>query len=168
MASETGVLEFPPEQIHALGKLQPGKMLLVDLKQNRIVPDNEIKAEISRKKPYRRWLKENRIGLRGLFMPSQAPHVEPESLLRSQHAFGYTDEDLRLLINPMASHGQEAVGSMGNDAGLAVLETAAAVRLFRGIRPGDELHRRLARNSARFESTGRERNFLDESRILVC
>jgi glutamate synthase (NADPH/NADH) large chain len=169
MASETGVLEFPPEQIHSLGRLQPGKMLLVDLKQNRIVPDNEIKAEISRKKPYRRWLKENRIELRGLFMPSQAPHVEPESLLRSQHAFGYTDEDLRLLINPMASHGQEAVGSMGNDAGLAVLSLrpqplfAYFKQLFAQVTnpPIDPLREELVMSLE--SNVGRERNFLDES-----
>jgi len=169
MASETGVLEFPPEQIHYRGKLQPGKMLLVDLKQNRIVPDNEIKAEISRKKPYRRWLKENRIELRGLFMPSQAPHVEPESLLRFQHAFGYTDEDMRLLINPMASHGQEAVGSMGNDAGLAVLSLRPQVlfayfkQLFAQVTnpPIDPLREELVMSLE--SNVGRERNFLDES-----
>jgi glutamate synthase (NADPH/NADH) large chain len=169
LASETGVLEFAAEQIHQKGKLQPGKMLLVDLKQNRIVPDNEIKAEISRRKPYRRWLRENRIELRGLFMPSQAPHVDPERLTRLQHAFGYTDEDLRLLINPMASRGQEAVGSMGNDAGLPVLSSRPQLlfsyfkQLFAQVTnpPIDPLREELVMSLE--SNVGRERNFLDES-----
>jgi glutamate synthase (NADPH/NADH) large chain len=169
LASETGVFEFAPEQIHYRGKLQPGKMLLVDLNQKRIVPDNEIKAEISRKRPYRRWIKENRIELRGLFMPSQAPHIEPEGLLRFQHTFGYTDEDLRLLINPMASWGQEAVGSMGNDAGLAVLSLRPQLlfsyfkQLFAQVTnpPIDPLREELVMSLE--SNVGRERNFLDES-----
>lgn len=169
LASETGVLEFAAEQIHQRGKLQPGKMLLVDLKQNRIVPDNEIKAEISRRRPYRRWLRENRIELRGLFMPSQAPHVDPERLTRLQHAFGYTDEDLRILINPMASRGQEAVGSMGNDAGLPVLSAKPQLlfsyfkQLFAQVTnpPIDPL--REERGMSLESNVGRERNFLDES-----
>ncbi len=121
LASETGVLEFAGDQILRRGRLQPGKMFLVDLDQNRIVPDNEIKAKISRQRPYRRWVKDNQIELRGLFTPSEAPAEEPEILLRKQHVFGYTDEELRMVITPMASRGQEAVGSMGNDAALAVL-----------------------------------------------
>jgi glutamate synthase (NADPH/NADH) large chain/glutamate synthase (ferredoxin) len=169
LASETGVLEFPTGQIHTRGKLQPGKMLLVDLKQKRIVPDNEIKAEISRRRPYRRWIKENRLELRGLFMPSQPPHIEPESLFRFQQAFGYTDEDLRLLINPMASRGQEAVGSMGNDVALPVLSARPQLlfayfkQLFAQVTnpPIDPLREELVMSLE--SNVGRERNFLDES-----
>ncbi|MDP6381321.1 MAG: glutamate synthase central domain-containing protein, partial [Phycisphaerae bacterium] len=121
LASETGVLDIPADQILRRGRLQPGKMFLVDLEEHRVVPDNEIKAKISRQQPYRRWVKNNRIELRGLFAPSQIPTEDPEILLRRQHAFGYTEEELKMVITPMASSGQEAVGSMGNDAALAVL-----------------------------------------------
>ena len=102
MASETGVLEFADQRILRRGRLQPGKMFLVDLEQNRVVPDNEIKAKICRQKPYRRWVKDNRIELRGLFTPADVPFEEPDALLRKQHAFGYTDEE--------AEHGDRAHG----------------------------------------------------------
>ncbi|HEX9935372.1 MAG TPA: glutamate synthase central domain-containing protein, partial [bacterium] len=121
LASETGVLDIPAEAILSRGRLQPGKMFLVDLEQNRIVPDSEIKAKLSRQSPYRRWIRANRLELRGLFTPSDLPTIDPERLHRLQLAFGYSEEDLRMLLSPMASQGQEAVGSMGNDAPLAVL-----------------------------------------------
>ena len=121
MASETGVLDLKPNQIMAKGRLQPGKMFLVDLDEHRIVPDNEIKAKISRQYPYRRWVKDRDIELRGLFMPSDIPQMNEGELLASQLIFGYTDEDLKTLIIPMAKQGQEAIGSMGNDTGLPVL-----------------------------------------------
>lgn len=121
LASETGVLDLPAEKIIKRSRLSPGKMLLADFKQNRVVPDKEIKAKISRQKPYRRWIKENIITLRGLFNPSNAPEEDPKALLQKQHAFGYTDEELKLIITPMASRSQEAVGSMGNDSPLAIL-----------------------------------------------
>jgi glutamate synthase domain-containing protein 2/glutamate synthase domain-containing protein 1/glutamate synthase domain-containing protein 3 len=122
LASESGVVEFPPENIIKRSRLSPGKMLLADFKQNRVVPDKEIKAKISRQKPYRRWIKDNIITLRGLFTPATAPEVENEELLlRKQHIFGYTEEELKLIITPMASRSQEPVGSMGNDTPLAIL-----------------------------------------------
>ena len=121
MASETGVLDIPGEEVRQRGRLQPGKMFLVDLEQNRIVPDNEIKAKISRQAPYRRYLKENLIELRGLFNPSRVPDIDLEVLRRQQHAFGYTDEDINVTISHMASRGQEPIGAMGNDNALAVL-----------------------------------------------
>ena len=121
LASESGVIEIPPENIQSKGRLQPGKMFLVDLLQNRIVPDNEIKAKISRQFPYRRWVKDRGIELRGLFMPSGVPKMDEKELLLKQTAFGYTDEDLKTLMIPMAKQGQEAIGSMGNDAGLSIL-----------------------------------------------
>ncbi|MGK9475533.1 glutamate synthase large subunit [Melioribacter sp. OK-6-Me] len=122
LASESGVIEFPPEKIIKRSRLSPGKMLLADFKQNRVVPDKEIKAKISRQKPYRRWIKDNIITLRGLFTPASVPEVESEeSLIRKQHVFGYTEEELKLIISPMASRSQEPVGSMGNDTPLAVL-----------------------------------------------
>ncbi|GJQ59731.1 MAG: glutamate synthase [Candidatus Scalindua sp.] len=121
MASETGVLDIKGEDVRQRGRLQPGKMFLVDLQQNRIVPDNEIKAKISRQAPYRRWLKENLIELRGLFNPSRVPAIDLEELRIQQHAFGYTEEDVHSFIVPMASQGQEPIGAMGNDGALAVL-----------------------------------------------
>ncbi|MFA3781742.1 glutamate synthase large subunit [Melioribacteraceae bacterium 4301-Me] len=121
LASETGVLDLPEEKIIKRSRLSPGKMLLVDFKQNRVVPDKEIKAKISRQKPYRRWIKENIITLRGLFNPSTVLEEEPQILLKKQRAFGYTDEELKLILTPMASRSQEAVGSMGNDTPLAIL-----------------------------------------------
>ncbi|MBM4053180.1 MAG: glutamate synthase large subunit [Planctomycetes bacterium] len=121
MASETGVLDITGGDIRYRGRLQPGKMLLVDLQQSRIVPDNEIKAKVSRQSPYRRWLKENLIELRGLLDPSELPEIDSHALHIQQHAFGYTEEDLNVIISPMASRGQEPIGAMGNDTSLAVL-----------------------------------------------
>jgi glutamate synthase domain-containing protein 2/glutamate synthase domain-containing protein 1/glutamate synthase domain-containing protein 3 len=121
LASETGVLDLDPKKIMKKSRLSLGKMLLVDFSENRMVPDKEIKAKISRQKPYRRWINENIITLRGLFNPASAPTENDESLLQKQQAFGYTDEELKLIITPMASRGQEAVGSMGNDTQLAIL-----------------------------------------------
>jgi glycosyltransferase involved in cell wall biosynthesis len=96
-------------------------MFLVDLFQRRIVSDNELKGKIARQRPYRHWVRENRIYLRGLQAPPEVPAVEPGLLRQKQHAFGYTEEELKMVLSPMASRGQEAVGSMGNDAALAVL-----------------------------------------------
>ncbi|MEK6767049.1 MAG: glutamate synthase large subunit [Planctomycetota bacterium] len=121
MASETGVLDIQGEEVRQRGRLQPGKMFLVDLDQNRIVPDNEIKAKVSRQAPYRRWLKENLIELRGLFNPSRVPEIDLDVLRRQQHAFGYTEEDINVIISHMAGRGQEPIGAMGNDNALAVL-----------------------------------------------
>ncbi len=121
LASESGVLNLPPQDIIKRSRLSPGKMLLVDFAQNRVVPDKEIKAKISRQKPYRRWIKDNIITLRGLYNPSSAPKEKEEILIKKQRVFGYTDEELKLIITPMASRNQEAVGSMGNDTPLAIL-----------------------------------------------
>ena len=169
MASEAGVLDIPPERVLRKGRLQPGKMLLVDLKQHRIIPDNEIKAKISRQKPYRRWLKDNRIELRGLFMPSEVPKEDPQELLVKQHAFGYTDEECKMSLSPMASRGQEPVGSMGNDAALAVLSNRPQLlylyfkQLFAQVTnpPIDPLREELVMSLMSF--VGKERNILDET-----
>ena len=121
LASETGVLDTTPGNLQSLGRLQPGKMLLIDMDEHRIVPDREIKAKTSRQRPYRHWVKDNRIELRGLGTPADVP-PEPDDVLRAkQRAHGYTEEELKMLLGPMAARGQEAVGSMGNDTPLAVL-----------------------------------------------
>ena len=122
LASETGAFEVDPKNVLNKGRLSPGRMLLVDFEQQRIVPDKEIKSKISRQRPYRRWIKENVITLRGLFKAPETPVIEDEEKLFKQlHIFGYTQEDLKTIITPMAANGQEAVGSMGNDTPLAVL-----------------------------------------------
>ena len=121
MASEAGVLDIPADQIVQKGRLQPGRMFLVDTEQGRIIEDEEIKREMSRAQPYAEWIKQHLVHLSDL---PDAPTVEvPDhaTLLQRQIAFGYTFEDERVIITPMAKDGVEAIGSMGNDAALAVL-----------------------------------------------
>jgi glutamate synthase (ferredoxin) len=121
MASEAGVLDIPSDQIVQKGRLQPGRMFLVDTEQGRIIEDEEIKRTMSKALPYRQWLNEHLVHLADL---PEAPKVEGpdhETLLQRQIAFGYTFEDERVIITPMARDGVEAIGSMGNDAALAVL-----------------------------------------------
>jgi glutamate synthase (NADPH) large chain len=120
LASETGVLPASPEDVVRKGRLQPGRLFLVDLDEGRIVPDDEIKLAVARQKPYGRWYEGNTITLDDLaHRDPRTPRVEP--LRAKQLAFGYTQEDLRLIIAPMATRGEEPVASMGNDAALAVL-----------------------------------------------
>ena len=121
MASETGVLEVPPAEVKFKGRLQPGRMFMVSLEQGRIIGDEELKRGLAARQPYGEWLKENRINIDDLPPAISAPAMSPEDLQRRQRAFGYTVEELRMLTTPMAEAGYEAVGSMGNDAPLAVL-----------------------------------------------
>ncbi|HEX8984507.1 MAG TPA: glutamate synthase central domain-containing protein, partial [Bryobacteraceae bacterium] len=121
MASEAGVLPIEPEQVKTKGRLQPGKMLLVDTEQGRIISDKELKASLYGRNPYQLWLKENQITLDQLAEPPREHPAEPETLLLRQRAFGYTDEDIKMVLGPMADKGQEPVGSMGNDTPLACL-----------------------------------------------
>jgi glutamate synthase (NADPH/NADH) large chain len=121
MASEMGVLPIPPEKIVRKWRLQPGKMLLIDLKKGAIVSDEEIKAELAEAQPYRQWLARTQIQLEDL--PEVAPQAPRNDvpLLDLQQAFGYTQEDLRLILPPMATTGQEAVGSMGTDTPISAM-----------------------------------------------
>ncbi len=121
LASETGVVEFPPEKICQKGRLRPGHMFLVDTVEGRIISDNEAKSKIARRKPYRRWLEENRIELRGLFDAPKLVRSNPATIFQRMRVFGYTREQLKMVLAPMAVNGQEPVGSMGNDTPLAVL-----------------------------------------------
>jgi len=121
VASEAGVLDIPPEQIERKGRLQPGRMFLVDTEQGRIVEDEEIKRSICTEWPYAEWLGEHLVHLKDLPAAPQLPAPEPDLLLARQIAFGYTFEDQRILMAPMARDGVEAVGSMGNDTPLAML-----------------------------------------------
>ncbi|MGI8578998.1 MAG: glutamate synthase large subunit, partial [Solirubrobacteraceae bacterium] len=120
LASETGVLTASPDQIVRKGRLQPGKLFLVDLEEGRIVEDSEIKRTVATQKPYAAWHREHVVHLDDL--PDRSPRVPRREPLRArQLAFGYTQEDRRLVIAPMAADGQEPTASMGNDAALAVL-----------------------------------------------
>ena len=123
MASESGVLPFPENKIVRKWRLQPGKMFMIDLEQGRMVDDDELKSSLANSKPYKQWIENLRIRLddvQGGGEPASASESEG-TLLDRQQAFGFTQEDLKFLIAPMAANGEEAIGSMGNDSPLAVL-----------------------------------------------
>ncbi|MBW2283050.1 MAG: glutamate synthase large subunit [Deltaproteobacteria bacterium] len=119
-ASEAGVLDLPPEEIAEKGALRPGQMILADLSKQRVLKNGEIKNIYARRQPYRRWVEENRISLRGFFGSVESIQPDLEKLLFRQKLFGYTREDLQMILEPMALDGQEPVGSMGADSPLAV------------------------------------------------
>ncbi|MFA6033005.1 MAG: glutamate synthase large subunit, partial [Myxococcota bacterium] len=169
LASESGAMEFAAGDILRRGQLQPGRMLLVDLAEHRIVPDHEIKVKISRQKPYRSWVKENQIELRGLLSPADFPSETSARVRRLQHIFGYDQEELKMVIAPMAANGQEAVGSMGNDTPLAVLSQKPQLlfsyfkQLFAQVTnpPIDPLREELVMSLMSY--IGRESNLLSET-----
>ncbi len=121
MASEVGVLDIPADRIAQKGRLQPGRMFLVDTEQGRIVADEEIKEKIAAEQPYRAWLDEHLIRLADVPDAEEAPESDTETIVQRQQAFGYSFEDLRMLLVPMARDATEALGSMGTDTPLAVL-----------------------------------------------
>ncbi|WP_281257358.1 glutamate synthase central domain-containing protein, partial [Merismopedia glauca] len=121
MASEAGVLPIEPERVAVKGRLQPGRMFLIDTNAGRIVTDEEIKRDIATQYPYRQWVDEHLVKLEQLQDAPIPSSSTPEELIQRQMAFGYTFEELRLLLTPMAKDGVEAVGSMGSDTPLAVL-----------------------------------------------
>ncbi|MFQ5543119.1 MAG: glutamate synthase large subunit [Nitrospiria bacterium] len=121
LASETGVLPFSPEEIRLKGRLHPGRMFLIDMTQGRIINDDEIKARMASQKPYREWVATHRISIDELPEPLNLLQPNHATLRQRQQTFGYTIEDLKMLLTPMAVNGEEATGSMGNDVPLAVL-----------------------------------------------
>ncbi|HET9554131.1 MAG TPA: glutamate synthase large subunit, partial [Anaeromyxobacteraceae bacterium] len=121
MASEVGVLDIPADRIVKKGRLQPGRVFLVDTAEKRIVADDELKARIAGAEPYARWLEEHMVRLDQLPKPGRVIEPDHETVLRRQEVFGYTSEDVKLLISPMATDGTEPIGSMGTDTPLAVL-----------------------------------------------
>ena len=138
MGSESGVLPIPENRIVRKWRLQPGKMFLIDLEQGRMIDDEELKANLANSKPYKQWIENLRIRLDDVEQPvagedggeSPVSRTEPQvggaqaiapELLDLQQAFGYTQEDIRFLMSPMAANGEEGIGSMGNDSPLAVL-----------------------------------------------
>jgi glutamate synthase domain-containing protein 2/glutamate synthase domain-containing protein 1/glutamate synthase domain-containing protein 3 len=168
MASETGVLPVKPETVIEKGRLQPGKMFLVDMQAGRIIDDSELKSELSHRQPYGAWLKENQIHLEDLPEPARVMGSDPDTLIRRQRAFGYTEEDLKMLLVPMATNGQEPVGSMGADTPLACLsdKPQSLFSYFRGLfaqvtnPPIDPIREEMVMSLVSY--IGTERNILDE------
>ena len=121
MASEVGVLDVPPEMIVQKGRLQPGRMFLIDTKEGRIVADEELKNKVATEHPYQAWLNRNHVLLKNLPEPLHVHEPDHQTVLQRQQAFGYTFEDLRFILGPMANEGVQPLGSMGTDTPLAVL-----------------------------------------------
>jgi len=169
LASETGVLDIDPANIVEKGRLEPGRMFLIDLLEGRVVSDAEIKRQLSRRRPYREWLDENLTHLSEL---APAPEMTPKGdveLERLQQMFGYSLEEIRLLLEPMAETGTEAIGSMGNDTPLAALSDKPRLlydyfrQLFAQVTnpPLDAIREELV--TSLFSNLGAERNLLDET-----
>jgi glutamate synthase (NADPH/NADH) large chain len=169
MASESGVLPVKPEEVRMKGRLQPGKMLLVDLEAGRIVSDREIKQQLSSRQPYRQWLDRYQVTLDQLAEPPRVHSSDHATITRRQRAFGYTDEDLRLLMTPMATNGEEPVGSMGTDTPLACLSDKPQPlfnyfkQLFAQVTnpPIDPIREEMVMSLVSY--IGTERNILDET-----
>src|SRR4051794_16543527 len=168
LASEAGVLDVPPEDVVRKGRLRPGKLFLVDLERGRIVPDEEIKRETATRKPYAEWHARETVRLADL--PPAAPRPRPAEPLRMrQLAFGYTQEDMNVILAPLARNAEETVGSMGNDLPLAVLSDRAPLlysyfkQLFAQVTnpPIDSIREKVVMSVA--ASVGSERNLLDET-----
>ena len=170
LASEVGVLDFKPESIVRKGRLQPGKMFLVDLQEGRIIEDDEIKDSLAAAQPYSDWLHAGLVRLSDL--PSREHIVYPHSsVVRRQRAFGYTEEELRLIITPMAKNGTEPLGSMGTDTPIAALSEKPRLlfdyfaQLFAQVTnpPLDAIREELVTSLG--GSIGPEHNLLDPGRI---
>jgi glutamate synthase domain-containing protein 2/glutamate synthase domain-containing protein 1/glutamate synthase domain-containing protein 3 len=168
LGSESGLLDVAPEQIRRLGRLQPGKLFLVDLERGRIVEDEEVKREVATSKPYGEWFARNAVPFAEL-PPSEQVTLSNQPLQLRQRAFGYSQEDLRVLLAPMAIDGAEPIGSMGNDVSLAVLSDQAPPlfsyfkQLFAQVTnpPIDPIREEIVMSLA--TSLGNERNLFDET-----
>jgi glutamate synthase domain-containing protein 2/glutamate synthase domain-containing protein 1/glutamate synthase domain-containing protein 3 len=168
LGSESGLLEIPPEQIRRLGRLQPGKLFLVDLEQGRIVEDEEVKREVACRHPYGEWYARNAVAFSTLPASSEVT-ISDQPLALRQRAFGFTQEDLRVLLTPMAVEAAEPIGSMGNDLALAVLSDQAPPlfsyfkQLFAQVTnpPIDPIREEIVMSLA--TSLGNERNLFDET-----
>ncbi len=168
LASESGVLDIPQETVIRKGRLQPGRMFLVDVAQGRIIEDEEIKQELARSAPYGKWVKEGNVNLSSLPDREHIIHT-PGSVIRRQQTFGYTEEELRLLLAPMARDGGEALGSMGTDTPIAILSERPRLlfdyftQLFAQVTnpPLDAIREELVTSLS--TSTGPEVNLLTES-----
>ena len=169
MSSEAGVLPVKPENVKKKGRLQPGKMLLVDTVAGRIVSDKEIKQRLYSRNPYAHWLAENQVTLEQLADPPREHGTDHDTILCRQRAFGYTDEDLRLILAPMAEKGEEPIGSMGGDTPLACLSDRPQPlfhyfkQLFAQVTnpPIDPIREEMVMSLISY--IGTERNILDET-----
>src|SRR5271165_5269165 len=169
LASEAGVIDVPAEDVVKKGRLQPGRMFLVDTVQKRIISDAEIKKELAGRQPYDTWLKEQQITLDHLPEPSRIIASNPETLLRRQRAFGYSEEDLKVLLGPTGAKGEEPVGSMGTDTPLACLSDKPQPlfnyfkQLFAQVTnpPIDPIREEMVMSLISY--IGTERNILDEA-----
>jgi glutamate synthase (NADPH/NADH) large chain len=169
LASEAGVIEVPAEDVLKKGRLQPGRMFLVDTVQKRIVTDAEIKKDLASRQPYAEWLKQQQVTLDVLPEPARVIASHPETLLRRQRACGYSEEDLRILLAPMGATGAEPTGSMGNDVPLACLSDRPQPlfnyfkQLFAQVTnpPIDSIREELVMSLISY--IGTERNILDEA-----
>ncbi len=169
MASEVGVLPIDPKNVVTKGRLQPGKMFLVDTVQGRIVSDEDIKNQLANRRPYGKWLEENIVRFEKLPEPPGYHDPDHATLLKRQKAFGYTLEDMKYMIAPMAGLGEEAVGSMGEDAALAVLSEKPRLlydyfkQLFAQVTnpPIDSIREELVMSTEAM--LGPEQNLLDET-----
>ena len=168
MASEAGVLDIPAEQVKKKGRLQPGKMFLVDTVEGRIVTDKEIKQQLSYRQPYAQWLHDNQITLDQLPEPPRVHGSDHKTIVTRQRAFGYTEEDLKMLLEPMAGNGEEPIGSMGTDTPLACLSDKPQnlanyfKQLFAQVTnpPIDPIREEMVMSLISY--IGMERNILDE------
>jgi glutamate synthase (ferredoxin) len=124
MGSEVGVLDVPADMILKKGRLQPGRMFLIDTVEGRIVGDDEIKDRLAKERPYREWLNQNLVNLSDIPLSEgleDRENFDHEAMVERQRVFGYTYEDLKVIMGPMAENGVEPVGSMGKDTPVAVL-----------------------------------------------
>ena len=168
LASETGVLDDPAETIIRKGRLQPGKLFLVDLEQHRIVPDEEAKRQVAARRPYARWYEQEVLHLADL-PPAEPATALAEPLRRRQLLFGYAQEDMKVMLAPLAQNAEEAVGSMGNDTPIAVLSDRKPLlysyfkQLFAQVTnpPIDSIREAVVMSVQ--ASVGSERNLLDET-----
>jgi glutamate synthase (ferredoxin) len=169
LASEAGVLDVPAEDIRKKGRLQPGRTFLVDTVQQRIISDAEIKKQLAARQPYADWLKQQQVTLDMLPEPARIIGSNHETLLRRQRAAGYSEEDLRILLAPMATKGEEPIGSMGTDVPLACLSDRPQSlfnyfkQLFAQVTnpPIDPIREELVMSLISY--IGNERNILDET-----
>jgi glutamate synthase (NADPH/NADH) large chain len=169
MASETGVLPVDPANVAVKGRLEPGRMFLVDLEQGRIVHDDEIKESMAARRPYGRWMQENLLLLENLPPAAAPPALTADHLKREQQRYGYTAEDLKLILGPMAAKGVEPTGSMGDDIPLAILSKQPRLlydyfrQLFAQVTnpPLDAIREKLV--TALSTTIGRERNLFAET-----
>ncbi len=169
VASEAGVLDVPSENVKKKGRLQPGKMFLVDTEAGRIVSDKEIKKTLADRQPYAKWLEENQITLDELSEPTRVHGSDHDTILRRQRAFGYTEEDLKMILSPLGNKGEEAIGSMGTDTPLACLSDRPQMlfnyfkQLFAQVTnpPIDPIREEMVMSLISY--IGTERNILEET-----